>query len=83
MSPLAVSPLTAGRVSIPFERESVSKGPGRCHHESESSNVSIPFERESVSKEPYCSGSFVAERRVSIPFARESVAKDHRKMRTR
>ena len=66
-------------VSIPFKRESVSKG-------QEGVNpmllrkVSIPFKRESVSK------GFLRFRRVggisvSIPFKRESVSKAHRAYR--
>ena len=41
------------KVSIPFKRESVSKGKATVNEKRQSTRVSIPFKRESVSKVRY------------------------------
>ena len=61
-------------VSIPFKRESISKGWARRPRAHSISWVSIPFKRESISKGTYYY-YFGNVGRVSIPFKRESISK--------
>ena len=64
-------------VSIPFKRESVSKGADYRESDLRFEKVSIPFKREGVSKAKISRGeSFSNLENVSIPFKRESVSKD-------
>ena len=66
-------------VSIPFKRESVSKGCSATVTAASPRTVSIPFKRESVSKGEALSSTFRLQYMpVSIPFKRESVSKDSR-----
>ena len=63
-------------VSIPFKRESVSKG--RQNQGLRWWNiVSIPFKRESISKVRTLSKRCMHVWKVSIPFKRESISKVH------
>ena len=65
------------RVSIPFKRESGSKGRRGNHLTVNPCRVSIPFKRESGSKEKYELRILVGGN-VSIPFKRESGSKAER-----
>ena len=65
------------RVSIPYERESISKGPQRRNlYMVHGHSVSIPYERESISKVPANERTaWMAMSYVSIPYERESISK--------
>ena len=62
-------------VSIPFKRESVSKGKFYGLKLRFTVTVSIPFKRESVSKVSRTRRRIRKQNQVSIPFKRESVSK--------
>ena len=78
-------PQNGRRVSIPFDRESVSKEVRQEHHRISNSNkVSIPFDRESVAKACYSETCLSNERWVSIfDSLRSGKCLQRRKRRTK
>ena len=67
------------RVSIPYERESISKVAETGATRRAINEVSIPYERESISKAVLCFALItVSLLFVSIPYERESISKEDR-----